>query len=63
MKVPEYLGVMSEGTMEQEIGIGAVGLVLRSLYHTVVTKRELRQKTKTSQSLFLTSSMVMKDGS
>ena len=48
----KYLGVLfaSEGTMEREIGrrIGAAGAVLRSLYRTVVTKRELSRKAKLS---------------
>uniref|UniRef100_A0A8C5CRJ5 Reverse transcriptase domain-containing protein n=1 Tax=Gadus morhua TaxID=8049 RepID=A0A8C5CRJ5_GADMO len=48
----KYLGVLfaSEGTMEREIGrrIGAAGAVLRSLYRTVVTKRELSRKAKIS---------------
>ena len=39
---------MSEGRLEQEIGrrIGAAGVVLHSLYRTVVTKRELSRKAK-----------------
>ncbi len=52
VKELKYLGVlfMSEGTMEREIGqrIGAVGVVLHSLYSTVVTKRELSWKAKLS---------------
>ena len=52
MKEFKYLGVLfaSEGTMEREIGrrIGAAGAVLRSLYRTVVTKRELSRKAKLS---------------
>ena len=38
----------SEGRKEQEISrrIRASGAVLQSLYHTVVTKRELSQKAK-----------------
>ena len=52
MKEFKYLGVLfaSEGTMEREIGrrIGAAGAVLHSLYHTVVTKRELSRKAKLS---------------
>ena len=48
----KYLGVLfaSEGMMEREIGrrIGAAGAVLRSLYRTVVTKRELSHKAKLS---------------
>ena len=48
----KYLGVLfaSEGTMEREIGrrIGAAGAVLRSLYRTVATKRELSRKAKLS---------------
>ncbi len=49
--------------MEQEIGlrIGAVEAVLRLLYCTIVTKRELSQK---AQSVFVPSSpMVIKGGS
>ena len=48
----KYLGILfaSEGTMEREIGwrIGAVGAVLRLLYRTVVTKKELSRKAKLS---------------
>uniref|UniRef100_A0A8C5CGF6 Reverse transcriptase domain-containing protein n=1 Tax=Gadus morhua TaxID=8049 RepID=A0A8C5CGF6_GADMO len=61
----KYLGVLfaSEGTMEREIGrrIGAAGAVLRSLYRTVVTKRELSRKS-TGRSSFLSSPMVMRVG-
>ena len=46
----KYIGVLftSEGGTEQEISrrIGASEAVLQSLYHTVVTKRELSQKAK-----------------
>ena len=48
----KYLGVLfvGEGTIECEISqrIRAAGAVLRSLYHTVVTKRELSRKAKLS---------------
>ena len=48
----KYLGVLfsSEGRMEHELDrrIGAAGAVLRSLYQTIVTKRELSQKAKLS---------------
>ncbi len=47
------------GTTEQEIGrrIGAVGAVLRSLYLTAVTRRQLNQKAKFSiyRSIFVPS--------
>ena len=48
----KYLWVlfMSEGMMGHAIDwrVGAVGVVLHALHHTVVTKRELTQKAKLS---------------
>ena len=48
----KYLGVLftSEGRMEREIDrrIGAASAVMRSLYRTVVVKRELNRKAKLS---------------
>ena len=48
----KYLGSLfvSEGTLEHEIGqrIGVAGVVLRSLYHSVVMKRESSRKAKLS---------------
>ena len=55
----KYLWVLftSEGRMEKEVSwrIGGAGAVLQSLYHTVVTKRELSQKAKLSvyQAIFI----------
>ncbi|TWW59883.1 hypothetical protein D4764_06G0014130 [Takifugu flavidus] len=55
----KYLGVlfMSEGRMEQEIDrrIGAASAVMRTLYRSVVVKRELSRKVKLSiyQSIFV----------
>ena len=50
MKGFKYFWVLfaSEGTMECEIGrrTGAAGAVLYSLYHIIVTKRELSRKAK-----------------
>ena len=47
----------SEGKMERKVGrrIGAAGAVLHSLYHTMITKRELIRKAKLSiyQSIFV----------
>ncbi|KAK7925839.1 hypothetical protein WMY93_008149 [Mugilogobius chulae] len=51
-QVEEYLGVLfkSEGRMEREIDrrIGAASAVMRSLYRTVVVKKELSRKAKLS---------------
>ena len=46
----KYLGVTSEGRKECEIDrqIGAAAAVMRSLYWSVVVKRELTQKAKLS---------------
>ena len=55
----KYLGVLftSEGKMEREIDrrIGAAAAVMRSLYRTVVVKKELSQKARLSiyQSIFV----------
>ncbi|KAK3523556.1 hypothetical protein QTP70_002465 [Hemibagrus guttatus] len=67
----KYLGVlfMSEGRMDREIDrrIGAAAAVMRSMYRSVVVKKELSQGSRssrfTSQSTFLLSSMVMSSGS
>ncbi|KAI3351226.1 hypothetical protein L3Q82_005779 [Scortum barcoo] len=66
----KYLGVLftSEGKMEREIDrrIGAASAVMRSVYRTVVVKKELSRKAKLSiyigQSTFPPSSMVMNFG-
>nr|XP_049572422.1 uncharacterized protein LOC125965716 [Syngnathus scovelli] len=51
-QVEEYLGVLfaSEGRMEREIDrrIGAASAIMRTLYRSVVVKRELSQKAKLS---------------
>ncbi|KAI3363611.1 hypothetical protein L3Q82_001243 [Scortum barcoo] len=51
-QVEEYLGVLftSEGKMEREIDrrIGAESAVMRSVYRTVVVKKELSRKAKLS---------------
>ncbi len=60
----KYLGVLftSEGRMEREIDrrSGAASAVMRSMYRSVVVKKELRC---TGQSTFLLSPMVMSCGS
>ncbi|KAI3363121.1 hypothetical protein L3Q82_011774 [Scortum barcoo] len=66
----KYLGVLftSEGKMEREIDrrIGAASAVMRSVYRTVVVKKELSRKARgsrfTGQSTFPTSPMVMNFG-
>ncbi|KAI3370524.1 hypothetical protein L3Q82_025284 [Scortum barcoo] len=66
----KYLGVLftSEGKMEREIDrrIGAASAVMRSVYRTVVVKKELSRKAKLSiyhgQSTFPPSPMVMNFG-
>ncbi|KAI3376739.1 hypothetical protein L3Q82_000006 [Scortum barcoo] len=66
----KYLGVLftSEGKMEREIDrrIGAASAVMRSVYRTVVVKKELSRKAKlsrfTGQSTFPPSPMVMNFG-
>ncbi|KAI3354969.1 hypothetical protein L3Q82_004770 [Scortum barcoo] len=67
----KYLGVLftSEGKMEREIDrrIGAASAVMRSVYRTVVVKKELSRKAKLSiyRSIYvptLTSPMVMNFG-
>ncbi len=70
MKEFKYLAVLftTEASMERETGWrnGAVGAVLSSFYHTVVTKRELSQKAKLSiyQAVsFLPLPTVMEGGS
>ncbi|KAK3550042.1 hypothetical protein QTP86_018660 [Hemibagrus guttatus] len=64
----KYLGVlfMSEGRMDLEIDrwIGAAAAVMRSMYWSVVVKKELSRKARfTSKSMFLLSPMVMSSGS
>ncbi|KAK3525229.1 hypothetical protein QTP86_024952 [Hemibagrus guttatus] len=66
----KYLGVLftSEERMDREIDrrIGAAAAVMRSMYRSVVVKKELSQKASsrfTSQSTFLLSHMVMSSGS
>ena len=57
--VPKYLGVLftSEGGMEREVDrwIGAAAAVMRSLYRSVVVKKELSRKAKLSiyQSIYV----------
>ncbi|KAI3356259.1 hypothetical protein L3Q82_017506 [Scortum barcoo] len=66
----KYLGVLftSEGKMEREIDrrIGAASAVMRSVYRTIVVKKELSRKAKlsifTGQSTFPPSPMVMNFG-
>ncbi|KAI3367309.1 hypothetical protein L3Q82_008355 [Scortum barcoo] len=62
----KYLGVLftSEGKMEREIDrrIGAASAVMRSVYRTVVVKKELSKLGFTGQSTFPPSPMVMNFG-
>ncbi|KAI3370739.1 hypothetical protein L3Q82_007284 [Scortum barcoo] len=65
----KYLGVLftSEGKIEREIDrrIGAASAVMRSVYRTVVVKKELSRKASsrfTGQSTFPPSPMVMNFG-
>ncbi|KAK3525723.1 hypothetical protein QTP70_006745 [Hemibagrus guttatus] len=46
----KYLGVLSEGRMDREIDrrIGAAAAVMRSMYRSVVVKKELSRKAKLS---------------